>query len=672
MAISYPVQLPVKDEGRRRVVIEGVYPEIDGGRFPIKRTVGENVVVRADVFSDGHDVLSVVLRYRFSDDSVWQETPMRPAVNDRWEGRFGVGRIGIYEYSIQGWVDRFLTWHRDLKKRVVAGQETAVDLLVGADLVQEAAERATAADRDRLSQWARRLQKEEALHHAKQIGEDEELVLLMQRNASRDFAVTYDRRLQVTVDRKRAGFSAWYEMFPRSASDEPGKHGTLRDVEARLPYVSAMGFDVLYLPPIHPIGESFRKGANNVEQAEEGDVGSPWAIGSAAGGHKAIHPQLGTLDDFRRLVAAAEKVGIEIAMDIALQCSPDHPYVKEHPEWFRRRPDGTIQYSENPPKKYQDIYPFDFESNDWWNLWSELKSIFDFWIEQGVKVFRVDNPHTKPFDFWQWCVTEVKSAYPDVLFLAEAFTRPKIMHRLAKVGFSQSYTYFAWRNAKHELTEYVTALTRSELSEFFRPNFWPNTPDILTEYLQLGGRAAFMSRLVLAALLSPNYGIYGPVFEHGWNVPREPGSEEYLDSEKYEIHHHDWDRPDSLKAFIARINRLRHQYTALQTNNTLRFHKVDNDEIICFSKSAEDRSEIILVVVSLDPHHRQSGWVELPLDDFGLDVDHPCQVHDLLSDARFLWHGQRNYVELDPEIVPAHVFKVRHRVRSEEDFEYYL
>jgi starch synthase (maltosyl-transferring) len=521
-------------------------------------------------------------------------------------------------------------------------------------------------------QWAARLRDVEAVGQAGQICQDQELVALMQHHAPRDFCVTYARCLRVTVDRQRAGFSSWYEMFPRSASDEPGAHGTLRDVVARLPYVAEMGFDVLYLPPIHPIGESFRKGKNNTEQAGEGDVGSPWAIGSSAGGHKAIHPQLGTLRDFQYLVTTAQQLGMEVALDIAFQCSPDHPYVKEHPEWFRQRPDGTIQYAENPPKKYQDIYPFDFESADWWSLWHELKSIFEFWIEQGIRIFRVDNPHTKPFPFWEWCIGEIKRAHPDVLFLAEAFTRPKVMHRLAKVGFTQSYTYFAWRNTKRELMEYVTALTRSETREFLRPNFWPNTPDILTEYLQLGGRPAFMSRLVLAALLSPNYGIYGPPFEHCWNTPLALGSEEYLDSEKYQIRHHDLDRPSSLKDFIARVNRLRREHAALQTNEHLRFLEVDNEEIICFSKSSADRSQVILAVVSLDPHHRQSGWVELPLEEFGLDADRPCQVHDLLSDARFLWHGRRNYVELDPAIVPAHIFQVRRRVRSERDFEYFL
>ena len=672
MALSSSKQPSVTINGQARVVIESVTPEIDSGRFPIKRTAGEKVVVQANAFGDGHDAVAVVLRYRVSTDTAWQEVAMRPLAGDRWEGEFTVERVGVYEYTIQGWVDRFSTWHRDFQKRVAAGQQTQVDLLVGADLVEEAAERAPEPDGDSLRQWGRRLRGDGALGHARQLCEDKELVALMQRHSLRDFPTTYDRDLRVTVERKRAGFSAWYEMFPRSASDEPGRHGTLKDVEARLPYVAAMGFDVLYLPPIHPIGESFRKGKNNVEQPEDGDVGSPWAIGSSAGGHKATHPQLGGLEDFRSLVAAAEELGIEIALDIAFQCSPDHPYVKEYPEWFRLRPDGTIQYAENPPKKYQDIYPFDFESKDWWSLWNELKGIFDFWIEQGVKVFRVDNPHTKPFAFWEWCIGEIKSAHPDVLFLSEAFTRPTIMHRLAKLGFTQSYTYFAWRNTKRELTEYVTALNCSEVREFLRPNFWPNTPDILTEYLQLGGRPAFMSRLVLAALLSPNYGIYGPPFEHCWNAPREPDSEEYLDSEKYQIYHHDLDRPDSLKDFIARVNRLRREHAALQTNQNLRFHEVDNEEIICFSKSSEDRSQIVLAVVSLDPHHRQSGWVELPLEDFGLDTDRPCQVHDLLSDARFLWHGRRNYVELNPEIVPAHVFQVRRRVRTEHDFEYYL
>ena len=434
----------------------------------------------------------------------------------------------------------------------------------------------------------------------------------------------------------------------------------------------SMGFDVLYLPPIHPIGHTHRKGRNNAATAEPGDVGSPWGIGSKEGGHKAIHPELGTLQDFRTLVRAAEKHGIEIALDIAFQCSPDHPYVREHPEWFRKRPDGTIQYAENPPKKYQDIYPFDFETEAWQSLWEELKSIFLFWIEQGVRIFRVDNPHTKPFAFWEWVIAEVRRNQPDVIFLSEAFTRPKVMYRLAKVGFSQSYTYFAWRDTKRELTRYLTDLTQSSLREFFRPNLWPNTPDILPESLQIGGRAAFMARLVLAATLAGNYGIYGPPFEHFWAAPREPGSEEYLNSEKYQLHHHDLDRPESLRHFIARVNSIRRDSPAISHQGKLKFHKADNEQIICYTRSLPDHSDIVLVVVNLDPHYRQSAWMELPITEMHLATGRAYQMHDLLTDARYLWHGNRNYVELDPATSPAHIFRIRRWMRSERDFEYFL
>ncbi|MCA9227713.1 MAG: alpha-1,4-glucan--maltose-1-phosphate maltosyltransferase, partial [Planctomycetales bacterium] len=502
--------------------------------------------------------------------------------------------------------------------------------------------------------------------------DDLELDRLMDRCAPRHHATTMERELTIVVDRERARFSSWYEMFPRSAADEPGRHGTFQDVIKRLPYVSSMGFNVLYLPPIHPIGQAHRKGRNNSPVAQPGDVGSPWGIGGPEGGHKAVHPQLGTLEDFDQLVLAARQLGIEIALDIAFQCSPDHPYVKEHPQWFRHRPDGTIQYAENPPKKYEDIYPFDFETDDWQALWQELKSVFVFWIERGVRIFRVDNPHTKPFPFWEWVIGELKRDWPDVLFLAEAFTRPKIMYRLAKLGFSQSYTYFSWRNTSEELREYLTELTTTEAAEFFRPNFWPNTPDILTEYLQVGGRPAFIGRLVLAATLSSNFGIYGPAYEHSVNSPRHSGSEEYLDSEKYEVKHYDLRRQDSLASLIGRVNRIRREHRALQTNEGLQFHTVDNQKILCFTKATEDKSELLMMVVNLDPHHTQSGWVELPLADFGLSDDHPYQLHDLLTDARYLWYGSRNYVELNPHVVPAHIFRVRRRVRSERDFEYYL
>jgi starch synthase (maltosyl-transferring) len=659
-------------EGRSRAVIERVRPEIDAGRFPIKRIVGQKVVVDANVFTDGHDVVVALLRYRPAGSRDWSEIPMTALYNDEWRAEFTADQVGVCEYTVVAWVDRFLTWHRDFQKRVAANQAASVDLLIGAELIAAAANRASGNDRLSLEAWAVRLHNAEAILHAQQVCEDVELPDLMRKYPDRKLAIEYERVLRVTVDRPRAGFSSWYEFFPRSAASEPGKHGTLADAAARIPYVAEMGFDVVYLPPIHPIGTKFRKGKNNATVAQPDDVGSPWGIGAAEGGHKAIHPELGTMADFRNLVQTANRHGIEIALDIALQCAPDHPYVQSHPDWFRQRPDGTIQYAENPPKKYQDIYPFDFESGDWQAEWDELKSIFDFWIAEGVKIFRVDNPHTKPFAFWEWCIAEIRREHNDVLFLAEAFTRPKIMYRLAKLGFTQSYTYFAWRNTKPELTEYVTELTTTEAREFFYPNFWPNTPDILTEYLQVGGRPAFMSRLVLAATLSPNYGIYGPPFEHCWSAPRDPGSEEYLDSEKYQVHYHDLDRPDSLKGFIARVNEIRREHGVLQTIDNVQFHPVDNDNLICYTKSAADKSECLLVVVNLDPHHTQAGWVDLPLNVLDVDEEHPYQVHDLLSDARYLWNGRKNFVQLDPQVVPAHIFQVRRRVRSERDFEYYL
>ncbi len=655
-------------DGRARAMIEGMQPEIDAGRFPIKRVVGETVRVEADVFGDGHDAVAAVVRYRAEGDR-WQEVPMQALVNDRWQAEFTVDRTGSWYYTVVAWVDRFLTWHHDLKKRVAANQVTTVDLAIGAELVEAAAQRATGDAADQLLRWGRILRDEQSLAQAAEISADPVLEALMLQHADRQFATTYGRELRITVDRECARFSSWYELFPRSAADQRGRHGTLRDVQARLPYVASMQFDVLYLPPIHPIGTAFRKGKNNTTQAGPDDVGSPWGIGAREGGHKAIHPDLGTMEDFQNLVSAAKEQGIEIALDIAFQCSPDHPYVSEHPQWFRKRPDGTIQYAENPPKKYQDIYPFDFETEDWQALWNELKSIFEFWIERGVKIFRVDNPHTKSFPFWEWCIGEIKRQDPDVLFLSEAFTRPKVMYRLAKLGFTQSYTYFSWRNTKPELMEYLQDLTETEVREFFRPNFWPNTPDILPAFLQIGKRSAFMSRLVLAATLSSNYGIYGPPFEHCWSAPVKPGSEEYLNSEKYQVHYHDLARPDSLRDFIARVNRIRRDHSVLQANENLQFHSVDNDELICYSKTSADQSQTILTVVNLDPHYKQSGFVELPLTDLGLDPVHAYQVHDLLSDRRFLWHGPRNYVELDPGVAPAHIFRVRRHLPTERDFD---
>jgi starch synthase (maltosyl-transferring) len=478
--------------------------------------------------------------------------------------------------------------------------------------------------------------------------------------------------MPLVVERERARFSAWYELFPRSAAAEPGRHGTFKDVEKRLPYIAELGFDVLYLPPIHPVGRERRKGKNNAIAAAPEDVGSPWAIGAKEGGHKAIHPQLGTHEDFRHLLKAAAKHGLEIALDIAYQCAPDHPYVKAHPEWFRKRPDGSIQYAENPPKKYEDIYPFDFECEDWKALWQELKSVLDFWIAEGVKILRVDNPHTKAFPFWEWAIAEVRREHPDVIFLAEAFTRPKVMHRLAKLGYTQSYTYFAWRNTRHELTEYFTELARGPGKDYFRPNVWPNTPDILTEALQVGGRAAFMQRFALAATLAASYGIYGPAFELMAHRPREPGSEEYLDSEKYQLRHWDLERADSLRAYIAAFNRIRRENPALQADGSLRFFATDNEQLIAYAKQTPDRANQIVCVVNLSPHHTHGGWVELDLAMLGIEPGRPYQMHDLLSGARYLWTGPRNFVQLDPQRSPAHVFRVRRRLHREQDFDYFL
>jgi starch synthase (maltosyl-transferring) len=649
-----------------------VRPEIDGGRFPIKRVAGENVVVEADVFCDGHDVLSCRVLYRAEGAPAWEACAMRPIGNDRWRGEFRAASLGAYVYTIEGWVDHFATWRRDLALRVQAGQDVTIDLEIGAALLDAAAASADGADANSLTAAAGQLRGGGDRDARAAAATDENLAALAGRYPARELATRYDRELRVVVDSPKARFSSWYEAFPRSCAETPGQHGTLRDCERRLPELASMGFDVLYLPPIHPIGQTFRKGKNNAVVAGAGDVGSPWAIGSADGGHTAIHADLGSLDDLRSLVEAARRLGIDVALDLAFQCSPDHPYVREHPEWFRKRPDGTIQYAENPPKKYQDIYPLDFETPAWQELWTELLRVIEFWTGQGIRLFRVDNPHTKAFPFWEWVIGIVRERHPDVLFLAEAFTRPKVMQRLAKLGFSQSYTYFAWRNTKEELTAYFRELTRTDVREYLRPNLWPNTPDILPEYLQIGGRPGFMIRFVLAATLGASYGVYGPAFELAEDRPREPGSEEYLDSEKYEIR--PWNRGAewSLKDFMARINRVRRENPALQSDWNLRFHDTDNPSIICYSKATDDLSNVIVVAVNLDPFHTQSGWVHLDLAPLGLDADKAFQVDDLLSGIRQLWQGPKNYVELPPDTLPAHVFRVRTRVRSERDFDYYL
>ena len=656
-----------------RVTITNVSPQLDGGRYAIKRVTGDEVKVSADIVADGHEVLSAVVLHRLDGERRWNEVAMTPTENDRWEASFRVSSVGQHVYTFQAWIDAFKTWRRDMLRRVETGQGTPVDLQIGAELIARAAERATGAESTELQRRADavRASAERDPGFAAEQALDEQLARLMGKYPDRRLASVYEKTLPITVDREKARFSAWYEMFPRSCSPEPGRHGTFRDCIARLPYVAAMGFDVLYLPPIHPIGCDHRKGKNNSTVAGPDDVGSPWAIGSRDGGHKSILRELGTMEDFHALVDAARRQGIEVALDLAYQCAPDHPYVREHPEWFHIRPDGTVQYAENPPKKYEDIVPINFDTEHWRELWAELKDIVLFWIGHGIRIFRVDNPHTKPFSFWEWLIAEIKRDYPDVLFLAEAFTRPKVMYELAKRGFSQSYTYFAWRNARWELAEYFTELTQTEVKEFFRPNLWPNTPDILTENLQLGGRAAFMARAVLAGTLGASYGIYGPAFELCENRAIRPGSEEYLDSEKYQLRYWDISRADSLKGWIARINQARRENPCLQSDASLKFHSTDNDNFIAYSKSTDDLSSVVVVVVNLNPYQKHSGWLTLTLEELGLREHEPYQMHDLMSDARYVWQGPRNYIELDPGAAPAHVFRVRRRIRSEHGVDYF-
>jgi starch synthase (maltosyl-transferring) len=664
----------IQGEGRKRVIIEGIQPVVDAGRFPVKRTVGDQVLVEADIFTDGHDAIAAALLARRDGHDDWVEIPMRALGkgSDRWAATFRVSDVGRYEFKVQAWVDHFDTWHRDLLKRIAAESDATVDYLIGVELITAAARRAGAEDAPWLEERSELLRFTAQKDKLRSIATDPKLLQTALRYPDKQFASESEHVYSVVVDPVIARFSAWYEFFPRSTAQEPGKHGTFADCEKRLPYVAELGFNVVYLPPIHPIGVNFRKGKNNNPQCEPGDCGSPWAIGSAEGGHKAIHSELGTLEDFHSFVAKAKELELAIALDIAFQAAPDHPYVTEHETWFKKRPDGTIQYAENPPKKYQDIYPFDFESEDWRGMWEELKSVFEFWIAQGVTIFRVDNPHTKAFPFWEWVITEIKRDQPEVLFLAEAFTRPKIMYRLAKLGFSQSYTYFPWRNAKGETTLYLTELAQTPVREFFRPNQWPNTPDILTEFLQIGGSAVFGIRFLMAATLGSNYGIYGPAFEQMEHLPVRRGSEEYLNSEKYEIRYWDLDRPENLRPLIARVNEIRKQNPALQSDWGLKFHFCENDQLICYTKESADRGNLILTVVNLDPYHTQSGFVTLPLGELEIPQDRSFEAEDLLTGERYLWNGPRNYVELNPAKLPGHVLRIQRRLKIESDFDYFL
>ena len=636
----------------RRVVVEGIHPEVDGGRFPIKRVAGEDVLVSADVHADGHDVIAAALLYRRAGAEQWEEAPMAPLGNDRWGARFPVDEVGEYEYTVEGWVDRFETWRHELSKKFGAGQDVSSELLEGAALLRAAGARELEASAGALEDTT--VPMERRVPQALAQG----LQARMAQHADRTRSTRYDRILRVLVEPVRARFGSWYEMFPRSAGSDPSRSATFEEAAARLPYVASMGFDILYLPPIHPIGRSFRKGPNNSLQAGPGDPGSPWAIGSTEGGHDAVEPGLGTIEDFDRFVEAARRHGLQVALDLAYQASPDHPYVAEHPEWFRRRPDGTIKYAENPPKKYQDIYPINFESEAWESLWRELERIIEFWISHGVRIFRVDNPHTKPYRFWQWALAEVRRQHPDAIFLSEAFTRPKVMRYLAKSGFSQSYTYFTWRNTQEEITAYFTELTQTDVREYMRPNLFANTPDILHEYLQTGGRPAFQVRFILAATLGASYGIYSG-FELAENVAVRPGSEEYLDSEKYQIRPRNFDQPNSLAELIRTVNQIRRDHPALQRDRGLRFHQTDNRQLICYSKRSPDGTDLILTIVNLDPHHMQHGFVRLPLTDWGVAPNTTIEVHDLLWSERYFWRGEWNYVRLDPEARAGHILHVQ-------------
>jgi starch synthase (maltosyl-transferring) len=655
-------------DGRKRVIIEEVRPQVDCGRYAVKRIIGDAVKVTAAIFCDGHELISGRMLYRHSGERAWRFQPLVRLDNDLWSATFVVDKLGDWSYTLEAWVDHFASWRADILKRVAAQssldvldesafRDATLAFLSGARLLHEAAQRAEGSDRELLEaasvDLANRSALEPCLYECPLSDEVETIAKLY---PDLDLATQYERELHLWVDRERARYSTWYELFPRSTSPYIGEHGTFTTLQMLLPSIAEMGFDVLYLPPIHPIGTSFRKGKNNSVTPTEVDPGSPWAIGSKAGGHKSIHPQLGTLQDFRALVAASRHFGLEIALDIAFQCSPDHPWVREHPDWFVIRPDGSIQYAENPPKKYQDIYPLNFESSDWQSLWKALRDVFTYWVEQDIRIFRVDNPHTKALRFWEWCIAEIHNDYPDVIFLSEAFTRPHVMYSLAKAGFTQSYTYFTWRTDAAELRQYFEEISKAPIADFFRSNLWPNTPDILHAVLQTGGRQAFLQRLILAATLGANYGIYGPAFELCENIPAKAGSEEYLNSEKYEIR--DWDRSANLglTPVIAQINNIRRKNPALQSDCSLHFHPVDNPNILCYSKTSGDNR--ILVVISLDTKYEQAGWTELDLQKLGIRQNENLEIEDLLTGIHYQWLGTRNYVALRPDAMPAHVFRL--------------
>jgi starch synthase (maltosyl-transferring) len=640
------------------VVIENLDPCIDGGRYPIKRVIGQELKVSADIFKQDNDQVSANLKWRKVTSADWNQTPMRPTENDRWEGVCHFIENAQYEFTIEAWEDHFKSWQVEYSKKYGAGNTNLrTELDVASILVQRAAERATRNQgKERLALFSKQLKNADA-HFGAQLAKNSELTELMAACPDLELSTELQPYLPVTVDRSEALFAAWYEFFPRSAEGKPNAGSKFRDCLGRIDDAKAMGFDVIYFPPIHPIGFTNRKGKNNSVTNEPGDPGVPYAIGSQFGGHKAVEPELGTLDDFDWLVGQVRARGMEIALDFAINCSPDHPYVKEHPDWFFHLPDGSIKCAENPPKKYEDVYPLNFYNSDWKNLWEEMKDIILFWLHHGVRIFRVDNPHTKPNAFWEWMISAIQTDYPDVIFLAEAFTRPKLMKALAKAGFTQSYTYFTWRNTKWELSEYLRELTQTQMKYYLRANFFPNTPDILPFFLQTGGRPAFMIRAVLAATLSSVYGIYSG-FELCENVAI-PGKEEYLNSEKYQFKERDWNAPGNIKDYITKLNKIRHHNRALREYENLRFHMVENEQILFYSKATEALDNIILVLVTLDPYNSQSGYACVPIENFGIGASDPYQVEDLITGENFTWRGRRNFVILDPNSRPAHVFRVR-------------
>ena len=646
---------PQREDLAPEAVVENVAPSVDGGRFAAKRVVGEPLEVTADGFAHGHEKVSCALRYRGPGDEAWSELEMEFLGNDRWRGAFTPDRLGFWQYQVACRVDHLETWREGFARRTDP-DDVRLAARIGAGIARASLQQSKGAERERLTALVHALENEQDAAKLRALAQDATAFAIARRHAPRE-GLAESVSYPLLVERERARFSSWYELFPRSASSQPGKHGTFEDVEERLDEIAALGFNVVYLPPIHPIGRTKRKGRNNVTTAAADDVGSPWAIGAKEGGHTAIHPSLGTLADFRHLLRSARLRGLEIAMDIAFQVAPDHPWVAEHPQWFRKRPDGTIQFAENPPKRYEDIYPIDFATPDWRALWQALHDVVAFWAKEGVAIFRVDNPHTKPFAFWEWLIAEIRRAHPDAIFLSEAFTRPRVMHRLAKLGFSQSYTYFTWRTSKKELVDYFTELAQDDSREYFRPNCWPNTPDILPYHLQGAGPGMFRLRLVLAATLAANYGIYGPAFELAENRPRDPGaSEEYLDSEKYEVKHWDRARAESLAPLVAKVNAIRNAHPALQSDWSLAFHATDSEQLLCYSKRAG--GDRVLVVVSLDPANVQSGWVDVRTDALGLATGAGFTVHDELTGESYPWRAGRNFVRLDPARAPAHVFAI--------------